>query len=669
MFELYDTASEGRQAAICLAPDEEKCVALAVADLCSDLHKVSGLTFSTVESLDQTGARLIIGTLSNTAIRRLVQEHSVDVAPVQGKWERYLMQTLDDATMVILGSDERGAMWGIYDFCARFLEVDPLYWWTGNHPSFHSSIAIADMRIHDGPKGYPFRGWFINDEDLLSGLCVVDGQPASPMQKGYGPVLARIIETALRLKQNLLIPCSFLNIHRPEDEAIVRQVTERGLFISMHHQEPVGVSQQTIDLYCQAHGVAATNYVDYPEIYEAIWQDSIRKWARWGDRVIWQLGLRGRGDRPVWYGCDRIPDTDAERGMLISKAIATQLSMIHAACGEKPVYSTTTLWMEGMPLYEAGALNIPQETTIVMSDFGPDQTWPNSYEALPRLKDHSYGVYNHLAFWGCGPHLIQGNSAEKISLNFHRAIKMGDVAYSVTNVANVREFVCGIAYMAQLTWNPAGKKPGEFMQQWCAKEFVPELAEKIADLYAQYFHAFASMDDTGYPRRMVFMDGMCRRVALQLMDMIQGGELTQPDIQNKRLFNFPDTDQFIAWYRHAAQAGEARFGQVYRQAQQLRDALPEARRTFFDDQLTRQSGLMQQLYAWVHALCQAAEKRRQGDCGEAFHGCMDRAMEAMRTAIRIRQGAAYGVWSAWYNLDQLSNFAELLRKTEALREL
>ena len=32
--------------------------------------------------------------------------------------------------LIICGSDRRGAMWGIYDFCEQFLQVDPLYLWT-----------------------------------------------------------------------------------------------------------------------------------------------------------------------------------------------------------------------------------------------------------------------------------------------------------------------------------------------------------------------------------------------------------------------------------------------------------------------------------------------------------------------------------------------------------
>lgn len=657
MFRLFDRTNG---AAVCVQAGEAGCVALAVEDLCNDVRRVSGLTLSTCSTPCAQGTQLIIGTLTNPAIRQWVQEHHVDVSPLEGQWEHYLMETLSETTMVILGSDERGTMWGIYEFCARFLGVDPLYWWTENEPRKLDKLDIPHLRIWDGPKGFRFRGWFINDEDLLSALSAQAGS--------YGPVLARIIEAALRLKQNLLIPCSFLNIFDPAEEAIIRQVTERGLFISMHHQEPVGISQQTVEDYCRTKGMPQVNYVDNPEVYEQLWKQSIQKWAKY-KHVIWQLGLRGRGDRPVWYGCSQIPQTDAERGALISKAIARQLELVHEACGDAPVYSSTTLWMEGMPLYQAGALELPGETIIVMSDFGPDQTWPDGYEALPRFPGHSYGIYNHLAFWGCGPHLVQGNSPEKIRWNFQRAVCCGDTAYSITNVANVREFVCGIAYMASLTWNPTRDDPTAFMQRWCMAEYGGEEAAACSALYAQYFNAFAQMDTSLFPRRMVLMDGMCRRVAMQLMNIIRGQELTQPDIQNKRLFDFPTTDAFIAWYRKATEDGMERFAAVYRRAVSLREEMPVERRCFFSDQLVMQSGVMEQLYTWVWALCGAAANRRSGGDEQAFLQCVAQAETAMKSAMQIRKSAAHGPWKNWYAQDKLSDFADALCKTAALKDM
>lgn len=655
MFTLYDSTVA---ASICLSSDEPLCVQLAVQDLLSDLEKVGQVQPALCPAPEAAGPRLLIGTLGLPETEALVQPLGLDTSPIAGKWEHYLTEVLDDETMVILGSNERGTMWGIYDLCAKHLGVDPLYWWTGHEPQHLAQVTLPRSRHWDGPTGQRFRGWFINDEDLL------ESQQQHAPAPGERPLLERIVEAALRLKQNLLIPCSFLDINDPREEDIVRLVTSRGLFISMHHQEPVGVRQQTIDAYAAAHGLPLPNYVDHPAVYEQLWLTSIRRWARYPN-VIWQLGLRGRGDRPVWYGCQQIPDTDEARGALISNAIHRQLELIHQVCGTSPIYSTTTLWMEGMPLYEAGVLDIPQETIIVMSDFGPDQSFPASYEQLPRLAGHAYGVYYHLAFWGCGPHLVQGNPPDKIHCNWMRARQVGDTDYLIVNVANVREFVCGIDYLARLSWNPTQHDPAAFLTDWCRREFRGASPQAVSALYQQYFDAFAVMDETDVPHRMLLMDGMCRRVGLQLLRILQGQELDHPDIQNQRLFDFPNTDRFIDWYLQATQQGAQRFAAASSQAEALCQTTVPERQQFFRDHLLMPIALMRHLYAWLNALCRAARQLRINGC--IPQDVLAEASAALEQAQQARQQAAHGPWAHWYDLDTLSEFAALLQQTAALQ--
>ena len=146
-------------------------------------------------------------------------------------------------------------------------------------------------------------------------------------------------------------------------------------------------------------------------------------------------------------------------------------------------------------------------------------------------------------------------------------------------------------------------------------------------------------------------------------------ELTQPDIQNKRLFDFPTTDAFIAWYRKATEDGMERFAAVYRRAVSLREELPVERRGFFSDQLLMQSGVMEQLYTWVWALCGAAANRRSRGDNQAFLQCVAQAEAAIQSAIQIRQCAAHGPWKNWYAQDKLSDFADALCKTAALKDM
>ncbi len=649
---------------ICCDASEPTCVHLAVEDLISDLRKLSGRAPALLDSLPGDTMRhvLLVATASPLSLAAV----GIDASPIAGKEEHFMLVPFAQG-LAVIGSDKRGTMWGVYEVCRRYLHVDPLYLWTDHEPQQVESLPMPAGTIIDGPKTYRYRGWFINDEDLIEGFCR-QGTPEKDyrFQQDYRGMLDMLIETALRLRQNLLIPCSHLDILRPEDEAIVARITQRGMYVSMHHQEPVGVHQFTLDrIWAERGGTGNVNFIDNTDFYREIWGKYIARWARY-DGVIWQLGLRGRGDRPVWYQNARVPDSTQARGQLISDAIRMQLDMIKAACPGREVLSSATLWMEGMPLYRAGALKFPQGTMVIQSDFGPDQMWGEGYGETPRYPGTDYGVYYHLAFWGCGPHLIQGNRPEKIRFNFRQALQKGDTGYVVLNVANFREFVMGVRYEAELTWDIHADDADAFRAAWCRDEYEVEETSGLEALYTAYFRCFAPMDDTVFPAQMTFNDGMARRVALKLMQIIRGSELRQEDIQNKRLYAFHTTDDFIRYYQDATAQGLERFRQVHAAALAARESIPAHRQRFFDSNVLVQVEIMLGMYGWVNALARAAENRRANGSDGDFCSCIDQAAAALDQAIACRQKALWGRFIHWYDGDRLMNLRECRRLTGTL---
>lgn len=644
--------------------EEPRCVRLAAQDLCGDLRKLSGREAVLCDRAPaaQTEDALLVATLGTAA----AELPGIDLSHIAGKTEHFIIAPFAQG-LAIIGSDSRGTMWGVYECCRRYLHVDPLYLWTDHEPRPVESIPLPEGPLVDGPKTYRYRGWFINDEDLIEGFCRQGKSEENyHFQRDYRVMLDMLIETALRLKQNLLISCSHLDIMRPEDEEIVRRVTERGMYVSMHHQEPVGVHQFTLDrLWAERGGEGNVNFIDHPDFYREVWGESIRRWAKY-DGVIWQLGLRGRGDRPVWYQNDRVPESTAERGKLISDAIRTQMEMVRRECPGKDVISTATLWMEGMPLYKEGALTFPKGTMVIQSDFGPDQMWGEGYNDTPRYPGTEYGVYYHLAFWGCGPHLIEGNRPEKIRFNFRQALAKGDTGYVVLNVSNFREFVYGVRYEAELTWNIERDDVAAYRAAWCREEFEKEDVAGLEDVYEEYFQCFAPMDDTAFPARMTFNDGMARRVAFKLMQIASGNDLRPEDIQNKRLYDFPDTDAFIAFYLSATEAGLARFARVHEKALKAMETIPVHRRAFFKANMLVQIEIMQGLYGWVNALARAAQNRRAARTDEAFTDCVRCAANALERAIEARKAALYGRFVHWYDGDRLMNLRDCVNRTKAL---
>lgn len=655
-------------ATLCMDDREQVCVRLAAQDLTRDLVAVSGRADHRIAPLEDRAADcILIGTLQSAAVQEQLQKADVDVTEIAGRWEHYLMRVQGDV-LYLIGSDERGTMWAIYECSRLILGIDPMLRWTDHPPQHRDTLRLHALNIVDGPKTYRFRGWFINDEDLITGFCR-GGVPEKgyDFHKDYHKTLEMIVESALRLKQNLLIPCSHVDMDKPEQQALVELVTRRGMFISMHHQEPVGVNQQRVDQWYKARGdqTENINYVDHPHKYREIWRHFIRKWAKYPN-VIWQLGLRGRGDRPVWYQNERVPDTMEARGRLISDAIQEQWQIIAEETGRTDFLSTTTLWMEGMPLYKANALTFPKGTMVILADFGPDQTWGDEYDATPRMGGTEYGVYYHVCFWGCGPHLLQGTRPEKIHWNYRHAVETGDAAYSVLNVSNIREHVRNIACVAENTWDIDQSDPAAFAQSWSATQFGPEHTAEVTALYQGYYDAFAHLSDCRIPGRMLLMDGMCKRVALMLMKIIAGEELQRVDIQNKRLFDFPNTDAFIRYYEGATAAAIPRFEGVLDGAYALLPQLPKDRQNFFLNNLIVQTETILGLYRWVCFLSRAAaQKRGQGERGE-FEKQIGHAADALEHILLVRAQATTEPWAHWYKGDTLINLPDIVRMTRGM---
>ncbi|MCC7365868.1 MAG: glycosyl hydrolase 115 family protein, partial [Dehalococcoidia bacterium] len=390
----FELAAPGRTAGIHVPPGEPECVRLAAQDLASDVLKIAGRAPRIVARLEDCG------------------RPCVTLARAGAGWERYRVFEPGPGLLRIEGSDERGIMFGIYAFLERYLEVDPLYFWTGREPKPRPTLAWESVRIEAGEPAFRYRGWFVNDEDLLTEW--EDGGGKRDIDYPYyhqvtSPnVLARVYEAALRLQYNLIIPASFTDIANPAEERMVRDAVRRGLMVSMHHVEPMGVSAFAFANYWKARGrqVPYTFHSQRPA-FEEVWRHFAARWARYPG-VVWQLGLRGVADRPAWHNDPSAPRTDEARGRMISDAMALQWEIVRSVDKRPAPPATTTLWMEGAELNRRGFLTFPKGVTVVFADNSPGWKMQRDFHETPREPGRTYGIYYHHAVWGWGPHLVQG---------------------------------------------------------------------------------------------------------------------------------------------------------------------------------------------------------------------------------------------------------------------
>ncbi len=133
-------------------------------------------------------------------------------------------------------------------------------------------------------------------------------------------------------------------------------------------------------------------------------------------------------------------------------------AIIRAATNGKAKHFTSTLWMEGSTLVEKGYLRFPEDVTMVFADTAPTQLYGDEYDLVPREKDGKYGIYYHLQYYGCGPHLVPQTGLKKLYYNMKRAYDKGDTDYFIMNVSNVREFVFEMKAYAESACQPRIKR-------------------------------------------------------------------------------------------------------------------------------------------------------------------------------------------------------------------
>jgi len=526
----------------------------------------------------------------------------------------------------ITGSDSLGLVHGIYQFSERCLGVDPLWFWKNIPPERRTRIELPSQVFVSAAPKFRYRGWFINDEDLLTEF----GKSAGPRHIDY-PFYARVIDPAmaeriyealLRLGGNMIIPASFVDLMNPPEAELVRRAVARGLYVTQHHVEPMGVSHFGFENYWKTRGEKkAFRYSTDPDAVRTVWRAHAQRWWELaGDQVIWQLGMRGRGDRPIWIDDPNIDPTTG--GEFISQAMADQAAIVRSIDTRAKPLMTTTLFLEGAELMAAGKLRFPTGTTVVFADKGATQEMQRDFETAPRLPDYQYGVYYHAAFWRRGPHLVQGVAPQRIYDVLGQVEDRGDTDYAIVNVSNIREHVLG-AHVFIRTALHGTERP--------LAATLAEFAPAATQPYQAAFYAALIKGADG----VWLQDGDLVEVAA---NFLRAKTREEALAAVRRVINPEETEHAADRFDRVAAAGDLQ-------------AVPERWRAWTQDYYVIQAQYLAALYR-----CAAALAR-------------DRPEEAARhieRSLEIRAALATGPWTGWYDGDKKANWPKILRDLRAV---
>lgn len=382
--------------------------------------------------------------------------------------------------LTLEASDELGFIYGLLYLSEACLGVLPFWFWNDQQFTRRAEIIIPEAEYRSRPRKVTFRGWFINDEVLISHW---DGGK----NREYPWEMA--MEALLRCGGNLVIPGTDKN-----SKLYAGLASGMGLWITQHHAEPLGA-----EMFLRAYPDKEPSFQLYPELFRGLWREGILRQK--DSKVIWNLGFRGQGDVPFWEH-DPQYDTPEKRGQLISSIMREQYELVKHYV-ENPCFCTN-LYGETMELYQQGCLEIPEDVITIWADNGygkmVSRRQGNHNPRIPALPasrtscGNGHGVYYHVSFYDLQAANVLTtipNSMEFVERELRSAYDSGIQDMWLINCSNVKPHVYPLDFLASL-WNGWQYGPEEHLQRYLRQYYTEENQDGLAgmrDCINAYFKA------------------------------------------------------------------------------------------------------------------------------------------------------------------------------------
>ncbi len=497
------------EATICTDAGDNKVVNIAAQMLADDVERVTTVrsAMASATSLKKLphGATVVAGTVGHSRIiDELVRKKVIDVSAIKGKWESFIITTVNRPSqgqlLVIAGSDRRGTAFGLMTM-SEAIGVSPWYWWADVTPQHKKAIFIKPGTFVQGEPSVQYRGIFINDE-RFGGWARWSEQNYEKENGKVGPkTYQKVFELLLRLKANYLWPAMHPgtqafnddpeNARLADDYAIVMGSSHCEQMLRNNEGEWKAVNQRAKER--GEEGLGDFNYITNRKTMQNYWETRIKTNGRYEN--TYTLGLRGIHDYPMEGA-----NTTAERVALMQQAIDDQRDMLRRNI-KKPIEEIPQVlctYEEVLEAYHNG-LKVPEDVTLLWSDdkHGYCRNLCNPKEMK---RKGGAGIYYHLSYHGDPASWIWLSplSTAFLSAELTKAYTYGARKIWVFNVGDIKPAEKEISFVMDLAWNINRWKPSEahnYIKYWAAKTFGSCVAQEIANIQAGYYRLQAAGKD------------------------------------------------------------------------------------------------------------------------------------------------------------------------------
>lgn len=399
-------------------------------------------------------------------------------------FEEYELEVMEQK-LIVYGNSPRSFIYALNRISEKHLGVLPFWFWNDQKLR---KIPFAEIRCgsyRSEANRIRYRGWFINDEVLLSHWDA--GVSAEyPWEM--------VFEALLRCGGNLVIPGTDKN------SAIYAPIASKmGLMITHHHAEPLGA-----EMFLRAYPELEPSYLKHGDLFEKLWQDAIERQKE--EEVIWNIGFRGQGDVPFWEN-DPDFDTSEKRGALISSIMKKQYDMVRERIPD--AVFCTNLYGEILELYREGCLQIPEDVIRIWADNGYGKMVSRRQgnhnprvPALPKEGDKGrHGTYYHVSFYDlqAANHITMlPNSMEFVEKELGLAVTHGITELWIVNASNIKPHIYPLSFIASL-WKQnqlsAEEHRKRYVSEYYGEESDPAQLFRMEDCIRKYPETMLSFGD------------------------------------------------------------------------------------------------------------------------------------------------------------------------------
>ena len=557
-------AESGTVATIWFDAAEERPVQRVVEDLQSDVLSVTGKTpaISSDETMPE-GPVVIVGTLGkSTRINELVNNGTItaeEKAAIEGEWEAYLIKVVDKDTLVIAGSDNRGAIYGVYKISEE-MGVSPWHYFADVPVQMKEEVYIPAGTVLIDKPDVQYRGLFINDEEKLYQWV----QEAGGLDQGqngtyqFGPEFySKLFELILRLGGNYFWPAMHM-VGFNNTEANISVLQEHGVVFGTSHCDMLGrTNKHEWNAWCAEKGYNLTladwDYTAHKDKMIEYWTEGVTRHK--DSDVQWTVGLRGNSDEPMiatkitdYMTSEEQADPTNEQYVenaktrILIDAMKEQYKILQTVLGEEEAakaFKVFVPYKEVLPLYNN---QIFQDflksdecfdfTTMWCNDnHGMVRNIPNEEE---RVREGGNALYYHLSYWAPKDQSYMWMSSMPLSVmgeELNKCWEAGVQKAWIVNVGDIKPAEGELDYFMRCGWDVDYTTNSiDFSTEWMLRNFGDQMsvetADEVADILNTFYHhsnvrkieqmrldVFDQMNFNEWDKRMATSQDLYERVA------------------------------------------------------------------------------------------------------------------------------------------------------------